>query len=54
MSRVINPHVHIKRDLVVGDYITFIATDANCRAEGTILQIKNCLLGGYILYSGRR
>ena len=41
MSRVINPAVHIKRDLVVGDYIRFIATDANCRAEGTILQIKN-------------
>ena len=52
MSRLINPHVHIKRDLVVGDYIMFTATDANCKAEGTIAQDKNW--GGYILYSGRR
>ena len=24
---------------MVGDYIRFIATDANCRAEGTIIKI---------------
>ena len=48
MSRLINPHVHLKRDLVVGDYIRFIATDANCRAEGTIIKIVSptfCWLG---------
>ena len=49
MSRLINPHVHLKRDLVVGDYIKFIATDAKLRSGRNdslkIVSPPNILLG---------